>query len=251
MVIMYIKLFKCSNVRFRVFQFLINYKDKINLISGVTFMLTSQKIALPTKIFITTVKHTLIIVVLFVSTLSHASEIKASAIALFGGLESSLGALYSTNQLTLDNVKNTLRHKLIPASNTKYFAYKVLGKNLVKMNEEQKLAFIEALTQNLINSYASILVKYHNEKIVIAEPKIQPSGKIATVGIELQGMEKPVKAVSKWLFSEKLNTWQIFDIVIEGVSLLQSKQAEINSSISRNGVEATIDKLNHINGKGK
>lgn len=217
-------------------------------------MFILQKLKFPTRSLITISKHLLIMVGMFASSLSHATvsdttEVKASATALFAGLEESLGSFYSTNQLTSDNVKMLLRYKFIPASNTKYFAYKVLGKNLAKLNEQQKLAFIEALTQNLINSYASILVKYHNEKIVMEEPKIQPSGTIATVAIELQGTAKPVKAVSKWLFSENLNTWQIFDIVIEGVSLLQSKQAEINSSISRNGIEATLEKLNHVNTK--
>ena len=230
---------------------LMNYTGKIYLIFGVVFMPISQKIKGSTNTLIILAKHMLTVAVLFASMLTQATEVKASATALFGGLEESLGKYYSTNQLTLDNVKMTLRHKLLPASNTKYFAYKVLGKNLVKMNEEQKLAFIEALTQNLINSYASILVKYHNQKIVIAEPKMQPSGKIATVAIELRGIEKPIKAVSKWRFSENLNTWQIFDIVIEGVSLLQTKQAEINSSISRNGIEATLDKLNQVNTKSK
>lgn len=212
-------------------------------------MFFSKKAKSPTSTFVNITRHVLIIAALFASSLSHATEVKSSAIALFGGLEESLGTLYSANQLTLDKLKVVLRYKLIPASNTKYFAYKVLGKHLEKMNEGQKLAFIEALTQNLINSYASILVKYNNEKIALEEPKMQPSGKIATVAIELQGTTKTVKAVSKWLFSEDLNTWQIFDIIIEGVSLLQSKQAEINSSISRNGIEATLEKLNHVNSK--
>jgi phospholipid transport system substrate-binding protein len=229
---------------------IMNYTDKIYLILEL-FMPISKKIKWSTNTLSILAKHMLTVAVLFTSMLTQAIEVKASATALFSGLEESLGKYYSTNQLTLDNVKTTLRHKLLPASNTKYFAYKVIGKNLVKMNEKQKLAFIEALTQNLINSYASILVKYRNEKIVIAEPKIQPSGKIATVAIELRGTEKKIKAVSKWRFSENLSTWQIFDIVIEGVSLLQSKQAEINSSISRNGIEATLDKLNHVNTKRK
>ena len=181
------------------------------------------------------------------TTTVNATEVKAAAAALFNGLEQSIGELYNTNQLTQDNLKALLRIKLIPASDTKYFAYKVLGKHLANMTAEQKLEFIEVLSQNLINSYSSVLVKYKNEKIVLGEPKIQPSGKIADVSVEIMTVNRPVKAVSKWLYNENLSTWQIFDIVIEGISLLQSKQAEINGSISRVGLAGTLEKLKQIN----
>lgn len=219
-------------------------------------MTVQVNIMILTKILGRLTNQALLVAICLFSPLIHTYEVnmsdsgvKASATALFSGLEESLRTLKGNNQLTLENVKTMLNNQLIPASNTKYFAFKVLGKNLAKLNEEQKIAFIDALTQNLIDSYASILVKYHNEKIIINAPKMQPSGKMANVGIELQNLEKSVKAISTWRFNETSNTWQIFDIVIEGVSLLQSKQAEVGSSISRNGIEGTLEKLNNNNSK--
>lgn len=219
-------------------------------------MTVQVNIMILTKILGRLTNQALLVAICLFSPLIHAYEVnmsdsgvKASATALFSGLEESLRTLKGNNQLTLENVKTMLNNQLIPASNTKYFAFKVLGKNLAKLNEEQKIAFIDALTQNLIDSYASILVKYHNEKIIINAPKMQPSGKMANVGIELQNLEKSVKAISTWRFNETSNTWKIFDIVIEGVSLLQSKQAEVGSSISRNGIEGTLEKLNNNNSK--
>ncbi|MFT5757945.1 MAG: phospholipid transport system substrate-binding protein [Alteromonadaceae bacterium] len=189
----------------------------------------------------------LIFLLIGMPKLALADDIKVSASALFGGLEESLSVLYSNKKLNKENVKEVLRLKLIPASDSKYFAYKILGKHIQDMSAEHKLLFIEELTNNLLSSYANILINYKDERIILAEPKIQPSGKIATVAIEIKGSTKPIKAISKWHINEKLETWLIFDIVIEGVSLLQTKQAEINSSISSKGIDATIKKLQEIN----
>ncbi|WP_143314054.1 ABC transporter substrate-binding protein [Colwellia sp. UCD-KL20] len=45
------------------------------------------------------------------------------------------------------------------------------------------------------------------------------------------------------------NNWKIFNIVIEGISLVQTKQAELNSSIARLGVVGTLEKLQTVNVK--
>ena len=45
------------------------------------------------------------------------------------------------------------------------------------------------------------------------------------------------------------SNWFFFDIEVEGISLLQTKQAEINASFSKLGVEGTLTHLEKINQK--
>ena len=115
-------------------------------------MTVQVNIMILTKILGRLTNQALLVAICLFSPLIHAYEVnmsdsgvKASATALFSGLEESLRTLKGNNQLTLENVKTMLNNQLIPASNTKYFAFKVLGKNLAKLNEEQKIGVILSL----------------------------------------------------------------------------------------------------------
>ncbi|MGJ8692410.1 MAG: MlaC/ttg2D family ABC transporter substrate-binding protein [Thalassotalea sp.] len=181
---------------------------------------------------------------------SYTASLDDTAKVLMANLEKSLAKLYSEQKLTAVSVKKILDNELLPMSNTKYFTYKVLSKHLVKMSDEQKVQYINELTTNLLSSYANVLIHYKNEKILVEKAKLQPSGKMAEVTIEITGPNKSVNAVTKWLLIDG-SEWQIYDIVIEGISLLQSKQVEINKSISTIGIQPTLEKLKTINSKYK
>ena len=60
--------------------------------------------------------------------------------------------------------------------------------------------------------------------------------------------------MSRLLEKQKLiksneQAWLFFDIEVEGISLLQTKQAEINASFNKLGVEGTLLHLQKINQK--
>ena len=65
--------------------------------------------------------------------------------------------------------------------------------------------------------------------------------------IDLQAFKGYQKEPLKTVDFDK--EFSILDKLFEGVSLLQSKQAEVGSSISRNGIEGTLEKLNNNNSK--
>ncbi|MBB6543945.1 MlaC/ttg2D family ABC transporter substrate-binding protein [Thalassotalea piscium] len=167
--------------------------------------------------------------------------------SVFTHVETALIALKQGEHFNKVEIKKILTEYLLPEVNTRYFTYKVLGKHLAKVPDNLKNEFITELSQQLINSYTQLLSKYNNEAIKVGRSALSNSGKIATVNIEIIGQEKSNKAVVKLLQSENGN-WQFFDIVVEGISLLQSKQNELNASINKIGIEETLvllKKLNH------
>lgn len=42
---------------------------------------------------------------------------------------------------------------------------------------------------------------------------------------------------------KKSQQWKAFDIIIEGISLVNAKQSEINAQISKNGIEQVAQEL--------
>ena len=191
---------------------------------------------------------TFVLLSLLISALATANsdspEMKTKAV--FGKIESELINLKNKNTFAKNNIKDVLIQYLLPDVNTQYFSNKVLGKNLTKIPNNQRADFVTELSTQLINSYSHLLSKYNNEAIIIGTSSVSQSGNIAIVKISIVGQIKTNNAVVKLLKSEN-NNWKFFDIIIEGISLLDTKQKEINSSIQRLGIEGTLSHLKATN----
>jgi ABC-type transporter MlaC component len=180
--------------------------------------------------------------------LASTEEAESKVKRVFEQIESSLFSLKSKNEFTKANVKNELTKYFLPEVNSQYFSYKVLNKNLPKISKEQKDEFVRELTSQLINTYSHLLTKHNDETISVGRGVLSKSGKIAIVNLTIVGKNKSNKAVVKMLKSSD-ESWKFYDIVVEGVSLIDTKQAEINSSINKLGLEATLQRLKDINSR--
>ncbi len=192
----------------------------------------------------------IITLALLISTTVFASseDAKSKVKAVFNQVETSLIALKQDNALTKMRVREVLTKVLLPEVDTRYFTYKVLNKNMSKVPEELKAQFITELSLQLISTYSNLLNKYNNEVINIGQSSLSQSGKMAMVDISIVGKTKTNKAVVKLLLSNA-KEWLFFDIEVEGISLLQTKQGEINASFNKLGIEGTLAHLQKINQK--
>jgi ABC-type transporter MlaC component len=191
-----------------------------------------------------------ITLVLLISTTVFASseDAKSKVKTVFNQVETSLIALKQDNALTKIRVREVLTKVLLPEVDTRYFTYKVLNKNMSKVPDELKEQFINELSLQLISTYSNLLNKYNNEVIKIGQSSLSQSGKMAMVDISIVGKTKTNNAVVKLLLSNA-KEWLFFDIEIEGISLLQTKQGEINTSFNKLGIEGTLAHLRKINQK--
>ncbi|WDE09691.1 MlaC/ttg2D family ABC transporter substrate-binding protein [Thalassomonas haliotis] len=191
-----------------------------------------------------------VILSLFISTIviAAADTPENKVKQTFERIELSLATLKRTNAMTTANIRQVLREHLLPEIDSRFFTYKVLNKNLFKLSDELKGEYIQALSAQLINTYAHLLSKYNNEVIAVGKSQLSKSGKMAMVNITINGQEKSYKAVLKLIQSGE-GGWYFFDIIIEGISLLQTKQNELNASFNRLGAAETLLHLKDINQK--
>jgi phospholipid transport system substrate-binding protein len=146
--------------------------------------------------------------------------------------------------------RQTIRDSVLPMVDKKYFAYKTLGSHLKKMSNEQKTEYVDSLEQTLINSYASILMHYNNERLLLQQIKMADSGKLAKVivsAIPQDGVHSPTRnIVLSWRYNKEIDNWRIYDFQSDGISLLQSKQKEISSIISKHGIDGLNNRLRKV-----
>lgn len=197
---------------------------------------------LMTVVFIT------IALLISATVFASADDAKSKVKAIFSQVESSLINLKQTDRMTKANIREVLTKYLLPEIDTRYFTYKVLNKNMAKVPEALRESFITELSLQLINTYSNLLSKYNNEAISIGQSRLSKSGRMAMVDITIVGKTNTNKAVVKLLLSNE-NEWLFFDIEVEGISLLQTKQGEINASFNKLGIAGTLSHLQKINQK--
>lgn len=147
----------------------------------------------------------------------------------------------------LDYLRVIIREELMPYVDSTYAAKRVLGRNLKDTTEEQRQEFYSVFREYLIATYGRAFTQYdeeiHDFEFERAR-ELSPDDRMVEVKTRLieQG-RPPIRLDFKMRFDEDQKLWKAYDLVVEGVSLLNSKAAEISSVIRSRGIDGTIELL--------
>ncbi|KFZ31207.1 organic solvent ABC transporter [Pseudidiomarina salinarum] len=147
----------------------------------------------------------------------------------------------------LDYLRVIIREELLPYVDNVYAAKRVLGRNLKDTTEEQRQEFYNVFRDYLIATYGRAFTRYDEDKHTVEfgdARRFEGDSKMVEVKTRLieQGRE-PIRIEFKMRYDDDENLWKAYDMVVEGVSLLSSKQAEISSVIRSRGIDGTIELL--------
>ena len=141
-------------------------------------------------------------------------------------------------------IKNIVREELMPYINYKYSAFKVIGKHLKNTTEQERKDFVPVFREYLVTSYAQVFTLYDNQPVEFAPAKSFANKKIVAVNTRVMMTGRDNIDVSfKVRKNRKTNDWKAFDMIAEGVSLLDSKQAELSGIIRQKGLPYVTDLL--------
>lgn len=118
----------------------------------------------------------------------------------------------------------------------------VLGKYWRTASTEQKQRFPQEFRNLLLRTYATALNEYTDEKIVILPLRDDPASGDVTVNTEIQRSTGPAIPVSYSLHKVQEN-WMVYDIKIDGISLVANYRTSFAAQIRRYGIDGLIDKL--------
>lgn len=147
----------------------------------------------------------------------------------------------------IDYVRVVIREEMMPYVDYVYAAKRVLSRNLTETTEEQRREFYSVFREYLIATYARAFTQYDETKHTIQfgdAGRFDAGSRMVVVNTRLieQG-RPPVRMDFKMRFDNNQDIWQAFDLVVEGVSLLNSKQTEIGGVIRSRGIDGTISLL--------
>ena len=136
--------------------------------------------------------------------------------------------------------------KIIPNFNFDKVSRLVLGKNWTKATPEQKTAFQTEFRSLLIRTYATALSKYKNQTIEYKPLRLADGASSATVKtLIVQPGGQPIAV--DYSLEKHTDAWKVYDIVIEGVSLVTNYRGQFAQEIRQNGLDSLIKKLGDKN----
>jgi len=135
-------------------------------------------------------------------------------------------------------IRDIVEEELMPSIDYRYASYRILGKHLKTISKEQRAEFVEAMRHYLVRTYSIALSKYKNQEVVFESEKPTKGKRI--IGIKTKIIEQgapTINIVFQMRQNKKTKQWKAFDITIEGISLLSTKQAELNKKIAKQGID--------------
>ena len=123
-------------------------------------------------------------------------------------------------------------------------AKRSLGKHWNVRTAAEKKQFAELFATLLENSYAAKIESYNNEKIVyikeiVEEDHAEVKSKVVTAG-------RDEFTLDYRLFKQN-GKWMVYDVIIEGVSLVSNYRSQFNKIITNNGYDKLVQKLQSKN----
>ena len=141
-------------------------------------------------------------------------------------------------------LKDIVREELMPYINYKYAAFKVIGSQLKKTTDAERKAFVPVFRDYLVTSYAQVFTLYDNQEVQFFPEKSYANKKIVAVNTQVMMAKRdPISISFKVRKNRKTNEWKAFDMVAEGISLLDSKQKELASIIRQKGLPHVTELL--------
>ena len=162
-----------------------------------------------------------------------------------------LSVLKSDQSLQEDKEKiyQLAEEKILPNFDLDRISMLVLGKAWRKINEDQQKKFKVEFKTMLLRTYAVALGKYKDQEIDFKPLRMEPTDNKVTVKSQIiQDGAQPISV--DYTLAKKDDAWKVFDIVIEGVSLVTNYRSQFASEIKNNGIDSLIGKLIEKNNKG-
>jgi phospholipid transport system substrate-binding protein len=118
----------------------------------------------------------------------------------------------------------------------------VIGKDWQDLSEEQQQKMIDVFSQLSIASYAFNFKDYSGESFRYDSQEETGRGGVIVHSYLVVPNEKEVRF--DYMMKEKGDSWQIINIIANGVSDLALKRSEYSSILKREGFDALIAKIN-------
>jgi phospholipid transport system substrate-binding protein len=119
----------------------------------------------------------------------------------------------------------------------------VLGRHWRQANAAQQQAFIEGFRSLLVRTYAHALLNYSDQDIKYLAVRPDKEGNRVLVPTQVAATGAPAIPIDYKLYRDGGGAWKVYDVVIDGISLVSTYRNNFNSQIGRVGIDGVIESM--------
>ncbi|MEJ1353152.1 MAG: ABC transporter substrate-binding protein [Candidatus Sedimenticola sp. (ex Thyasira tokunagai)] len=168
-----------------------------------------------------------------------ADRILAEVVSMRQELDESPGRIYPL-----------VEHILLPRFDFVRMSRLVLGKHWRRAGAEEKEAFTRAFRELLVRTYTTALLNYSGQEINYLPMRAMADATEVTVNTEVSSAGAPPVPINYKLHLVD-DEWKVFDVVIDGISLVSNYRTNFASEIRRRKLSGLIGRLEARNKQGK
>jgi len=122
----------------------------------------------------------------------------------------------------------------------------VLGRHWRAASPEQKRRFVRAFRTLLVRTYGVALLEYTGQEIRYLPLRDDPARGDVTVRTQVIGKRRHPIAIH-YRLSNRQGEWKVYDVIIDGISLVANFRTSYAVEIKQKGLDALIARLEHLN----
>jgi phospholipid transport system substrate-binding protein len=142
----------------------------------------------------------------------------------------------------LNKVHQLVEAKVLPNFDFNRMTQLAVGKHWPRATAQQKQALVTEFRNLLVRTYSSSLTAFTNQTVEFKPMAIKPDDADVTVHSEIRqpgGQPIPIDySMYKTAFG-----WKVYDVSIDGVSLVTNYRASFANTIRQNGIDGLIKTL--------
>jgi phospholipid transport system substrate-binding protein len=147
-----------------------------------------------------------------------------------------------------ERVYKIIDNYILPNLDDITMAKLAMGKNWRKATKQQKLAFIKEFRRLLIRTYSKSLIEFKDQEIKYFPVIVAADSNKTTVKAEVIQPGGPSIPMA-YRMRIKNNAWKVYDIKIDGISLVTSYRGTFTQEIRKSGIDGLLTYLRDKNSK--
>ncbi len=150
-----------------------------------------------------------------------------------------------------DRIYPLVEELILPHFDFRRMSAWVLGRHWRTATPEQRKQFSQEFQTLLIRTYATALLEYTDQKIRYLPFHAAEGDRRVTVKTEIVQSGGVNIPIFYSMYRNREGEWKVYDISIDGVSLVTNYRSSFASEIARGGMDALLTKLAKMNSKNK
>jgi phospholipid transport system substrate-binding protein len=139
-------------------------------------------------------------------------------------------------------VAQLVNQYLLPHFDTEFAARLVLGLHWRDATPEQRKRFVDAFYHSLLSNYGAAITEFTADRLKIFPTKVEADASRATVRTEIRRDTGDRISVNYYM-RKTAEGWKAWDVVIDGISYVNSYREDFGPQIESQGLDAVIKRL--------